>query len=89
MQFIGRQGNVARGAFVGPGFNKFDFNLVKQIPLDQFREGMRVTLRADFFNLFNRVNFGQPVNTINSADFGQSTTAAAGRIVQFVGRFEF
>ena len=88
-QFIGRQGTVARGAFVGPGFNKFDFNLVKQIPLDHFREGMKVTLRADFFNLFNRVNFGQPVNTINSANFGQSTTAAAGRIVQFVGRFEF
>ncbi len=88
-QLIGRQGNVARGAFVGPGFNKFDFNLVKQIPLDRLREGMRLTLRADFFNLFNRVNFGQPVNTINSANFGQSITAGAGRITQFVGRFEF
>jgi Carboxypeptidase regulatory-like domain len=88
-QFISREGNVARGAFVGPGFNKFDFNLVKQIGLDRFREGMRFTLRADFFNLFNRVNFGQPVNTINSANFGQSTTAGAGRIVQFVGRFEY
>ncbi len=88
-QLIGRQGNVARGAFVGPSFSKFDFNLVKQIPLDHFREGMRFTLRADFFNLFNRVNFGQPVNAINSANFCQSTTAGAGRIVQFVGRFEF
>ena len=50
---------------------------------------MRFTIRADIFNLFNRVNFGQPVNTINSANFGQSTTAGAGRLVQFVGRFEF
>lgn len=88
-QFVARQGSIGRGAFVGPNFNKFDFNLVKQIPLDQFREGMRFTIRADFFNLFNRVNFGQPVNTINSSNFGQSTTAGAGRIVQFVGRFEF
>ncbi|HKR59580.1 MAG TPA: TonB-dependent receptor, partial [Pyrinomonadaceae bacterium] len=88
-QLIGRQGTVARGAFVGPSFNKFDFNLVKHIPLDRLREGMRFTLRADFFNIFNRVNFKQPVNTINSANFGQSTEAAAGRIVQFVGRFEF
>ncbi|MEK6279809.1 MAG: TonB-dependent receptor [Acidobacteriota bacterium] len=88
-QLIGRQGNVARGAFVGPGFNKFDFNLVKQIPLDRFREGMRFTMRADFFNLFNRVNFGQPVNAINAGNFGQSTAAGAGRIVQFVGRFEY
>ncbi len=88
-QLVARQGTVARGAFVGPNFNKFDFNLVKQIPLNQFREGMRFTIRADFFNLFNRVNFAQPVNTINSANFGQSTAAGAGRIVQFVGRFEF
>jgi hypothetical protein len=88
-QLTGRQGGVARGAFVGPAFNKFDFNLVKQVPLDRFREGMRFTIRADFFNLFNRVNFGLPVNTINSANFGQSTAAGAGRLVQFVGRFEF
>ncbi len=88
-QLTGRQGGVARGAFVGPGFNKFDFNLVKQVPLNRFREGMRFTIRTDFFNLFNRVNFGLPVNTINSANFGQSTAAGAGRLVQFVGRFEF
>jgi hypothetical protein len=88
-QLIGRQGGVGRGAFVGPGFNKFDFNLVKQIPFDRFREGMRFTIRADFFNLFNRVNFGLPVNSINSANFGQSTNAGFGRLIQFVGRFEF
>lgn len=88
-QFTGRQGTVARGAFVGPNFNKFDFNIVKNIRLDKIREGTKLTIRADFFNLFNRVNFEQPVNTINSANFGQSTASGAGRLIQFVARFEF
>jgi hypothetical protein len=53
---------------------------------------MRLVLRADFYNLFNRVNFDKPSATninINSASFGQATTAFSPRIIQFVGRFEF
>lgn len=88
----GRQGTVGRNVFYGPDYNKFDLALIKRFPLDRFKEGMRLTLRADFFNLFNRVNFDKPTATninINSATFGQATTAGAGRIIQFVGRFEF
>jgi len=92
VQLDGRQGTVGRNVFYGPDYNKFDLALIKRIPLDRFREGMRFTLRADFFNLFNRVNLDKPSATninINSATFGQATTAGAGRIIQFVGRFEF
>jgi len=49
----------------------------------------KFTIRADFFNLFNRVNFGKPVNAISSSLFGQSTDAFRPRIIQFVGRFDF
>jgi hypothetical protein len=49
----------------------------------------RFTVRADFFNLFNRVNFGKPVNTINSANFGQSIDTFRPRVIQFAGRFDF
>jgi len=88
----GRQGGTARNAFIGPDYNKFDLALIKRIPLNRFREGMRLVLRADFYNLFNRVNFDKPNATninINSATFGQATTAFSPRIVQVVGRFEF
>jgi hypothetical protein len=60
--------------------------------LNRFREGMRLVLRADFYNLFNRVNFDKPSATninINSVTFGSATTAFQPRIIQFVGRFEF
>jgi hypothetical protein len=83
---VGRQGNVGRNQFYGPAFNKVDFSVIKRFPVT---ENTRFTIRADFFNIFNTVNFGLPGNDINSSLFGQSTTAGAPRIVQFAGRFDF
>ena len=83
---VGRLGTVGRNSFYGPAFNKVDFSVIKRIPVT---ENLRFTLRADFFNIFNTVNFGLPTNDINSLLFGQSTTAAAPRIIQFAGRFDF
>lgn len=82
----GQQGNVGRGAFRGPNFTKFDFSLIKRIPLT---ERMKFTVRADFFNIFNRVNLGTPVSDVNSSLFGISTFAGSPRIIQFAGRFDF
>ncbi|MEK6334219.1 MAG: TonB-dependent receptor [Acidobacteriota bacterium] len=92
LQRDGRQGTVGRNVFYGPDYNKFDLALIKRFPLTRFKEGMKLTIRADFFNVFNRVNLDKPNATninINSATFGQATTAGAGRIIQFVGRFDF
>jgi hypothetical protein len=84
----GRQGNTARNAFRGPDFNSVDFSVIKRFPFGG--EGRyRFTIRADFFNLFNRVNFGKPVNTINSSNFGQSIDTFRPRVIQFAGRFDF
>ena len=83
---VGRQGTVGRNQFYGPAFNKVDFSVIKRFPVT---ENTRFTIRADFFNIFNTVNFGLPNNDINSALFGQSTTAGAPRIIQFAGRFDF
>jgi hypothetical protein len=83
---VGRQGTVGRNQFYGPAFNKVDFSVIKRFPIT---ENTRFTIRADFFNIFNTVNFGLPDNNINSSLFGQSTTAGAPRIVQFAGRFDF
>ena len=83
---VGRQGTVGRNQFYGPAFNKVDFSVIKRFPIT---ETTRFTIRADFFNLFNTVNFGLPGNDINSLLFGQSTTAGTPRIIQFAGRFDF
>jgi Carboxypeptidase regulatory-like domain len=83
-----RQGSTGRNAFYGPSYNNVDFSLIKRIPFGG--EGRyRFTVRADFFNLFNHTNFGKPVNTISSSNFGFSTDTFASRRIQFVGRFDF
>lgn len=85
---IGRQGTTGRGAFYGPGYNQVDFSVIKRFtfgPDGRFK----FTARSDFFNIFNTVNFGQPVNTINSSNFGRSTATYNPRIIQFAGRFDF
>jgi len=82
----GLQGTVGRSAFRGPRFANFDFSLIKRIPIN---ERMRFTIRADFFNMFNKVNLAIPVSDVTSANFGLSTAAGPARIIQFAGRFDF
>ncbi|MDX6611410.1 MAG: hypothetical protein QOD75_596 [Blastocatellia bacterium] len=84
---FGRQGVIGRNTFRGPNFQKTDFSIMKRFPIT---ERYRFTIRSDFFNLFNRVNFGLPVNGITSPSFGRSTfTVGTPRVIQFAGRFEF
>ncbi|HZI18690.1 MAG TPA: TonB-dependent receptor [Pyrinomonadaceae bacterium] len=84
----GVPGNAGRNQFYGPAYNNVDFSVIKRFPFGE--DGRyRFTVRADFFNIFNQVNFGKPVNTINSSNFGQSIDAFPARRIQFVGRFEF
>jgi hypothetical protein len=81
------QGNVGRNSFFGPGFREIDFSIIKRIPIT---ETIKLRFQADFFNLFNNVNFGQPVNTIQSSNFGQSTfTNGIARTIQFAARIDF
>lgn len=80
------QGNVGRGAFRGPKFSKVDFSIIKRFPIN---ESMRFTIRADFFNLFNTVNFNTPISDVLDSKFGLSTAAGPARIIQFAGRFDF
>jgi len=54
----GKFGNLGRnGLVVGPGFNNFDFSILKTTRL---AERFKVQFRAEFFNIFNHPNFGQP-----------------------------
>ena len=55
-------------------------------------ESSKFTVRADFFNLFNRVNLALPDNLINDLNFGLSTSTRPGttpRVIQFAARIDF
>jgi hypothetical protein len=47
-------GNLARNAGKGDPYYRFDLSLTRTIPI---HERVRIELRADFFNVFNRTNF--------------------------------
>jgi len=51
-------GDLRRNAFVGPAFHNFDFALSKNTKVN---ERVNLELRADFFNIFNHPNFGNPL----------------------------
>ena len=65
-----RQGTLSRNALRGFSVNQLDWTLRRQFNLT---ERVNLQLRAEFFNLFNHPNFGDPQGTLTNALFGQST----------------
>jgi len=79
-------GTLGRDTFRGPGFHNFDMALIKDTPFGKRgnRELANLEFRAEFFNIFNIVNFGLPSNTVLGSGFGIiSHTAGSSRQIQF------
>ena len=75
---LGSVGQQARG----PGFNNVDSSLFKNFTLS---EAFRLQFRAEAFNTFNSVQFGQPSSTnyTNTTTFGSITSLRNGpRVLQ-------
>ena len=70
---FGTFGNVGRGSLNGPGRADVDFAVVKNTVVS---ERVSVQFRAEFFNLFNRVNFGLPNTTVFSSGVPSVTAGA-------------
>jgi hypothetical protein len=88
----GRYGTLGRNTFRGPGYHNFDLALLKDTALGRGPSGEPMTLqfRAEFFNIFNLVNFALPANIIRGSGFGLiSRTAGPSRQLQFSLRFSF
>ncbi len=81
-----RPGNAGRNSVRGPGFQRTDLSIFKNV---DFAGRHRVQIRIEGFNLFNQARFGQPNGVIGSALFGQITTAEDGRIVQLALKYRF
>ena len=82
----GRFGTLGRNTFRGPGFYDLDFAVIKDTTLGSRASSEPVTLefRGEFFNAFNLVNFGLPVNILRGSGFGVvNHTAGTSRQIQF------
>jgi hypothetical protein len=53
----------------------YDLSLLKRFVV---KERHYVTFEANFFNVFNRTNFGAPINNLTSRQFGQITANLIG-----------
>lgn len=94
-------GTLPRNFMRGPGYINFDMAFSKTTAIT---ERMKLELRAEFFNIFNHVNFtnpgiinngdgtftsGAPGTNINSGRFGQITASYDPRIIQLALRLSF
>jgi hypothetical protein len=83
---FGSFGNSGRNILDGPSYHNVNFSLVKDTAL---REGVRLQLRAEFFNLFNHPNFDLPNNFLGSPTFGAISSAQNPRHIQFGAKLLF
>jgi hypothetical protein len=69
------------------GIANWDFTLSKNTPIT---ERLNFEFKTEVFNLFNRVQFGDPNAQLGSQTFGiVSTTIGNPRLIQFAGRLTF
>ncbi len=86
-------GDMARDAVRGPDFVNTDFNVTKDTKLT---EKTNLQFRAEFFDLFNHPNFGNPVLAAGTSNFGRITSTrfptgdfGSARQIQFVLKLTF
>jgi hypothetical protein len=85
----GQLGNARRRIFYGPGIENFDLTLQKNLHLTDTRS---LEFRMEAFNAFNHTQFYGPASVdgqVEDPNFGQIVSAAAPRLVQLVGKFNF
>ena len=83
----GEFGTAGRNILRGPGFAQFDVALQKAF---QLKEGVKIAVGAEAYNLFNHPNFAVPSNTQSPLTLGGNGDAvfedAAGNLAKTVGR---
>jgi hypothetical protein len=83
----GTWGDAPRGFLRGPAYWNIDLALSRVV---RFGSTQRIELRAEAFNLTNRVHLGDPNVTLGNANFGRIiNTSADPRVLQFAVKYLF
>jgi Carboxypeptidase regulatory-like domain/TonB dependent receptor len=82
----GALGNLGYDNLVGPGYFDVDLALSRRF---RIRERQNLEIRAEVFNIQNRVNFLNPTAAMNSSNFGRILTDVSPRIMQFAVKYVF
>jgi len=64
---------VSRNKFYGPGYGDIDLSIFKNIPI---RERFKLQLRAEMFNLFNRINLANGVGAVANSPCKQDSATS-------------
>jgi hypothetical protein len=90
---IGTYGSSGKNNLRGPRMSNVDFSLLKRFKLN---ERLALQFRAEFFNVFNNVNFSPPQSGLLAIDniqsdpsFGQILAAGDPRIIQLALKLNF
>jgi hypothetical protein len=81
---------VGRNAFVGPRYSDLDFAATKAFGLPNMKilgENARIEIRANAFNLFNKLNLANVDSNITDSNFGRANNALGSRTIE--GEFHF
>lgn len=76
-------GTLGRNVLRGPHQNNVDFSIIKRFRLS---ESKNIEFRSEFFNLFNTVNYANPISDLNAvpaANFNADGTLKAGGAGRF------
>jgi hypothetical protein len=79
-------GNAPRNLLRGPKSVSTDLSLMKSFPIGG---SARFQFRAELFNVFNNVNYGNPNATFGTANFGRISSAGGMRQIQLGGKIFF
>jgi hypothetical protein len=79
-------GDAGRNILIGPAFASLDTAIVRTIRVSG---SQRIECRAEIYNLLNRTNLGLPDSFVDRPTFGQSLSAAPGRMAQLAVRWIF
>jgi len=77
-------GNSAARLLFGPGFGNWDLSAMRSFPLPH-GESNRLEFKADFFNLPNHYNLGDPNNCLADTRDGGNADPTCGKIYYGVG----